>query len=133
MKKTFILILISVIAALLLAAVLFFFPKNNSERQPITITTANGENASKYQNLDEIIADQDSQNGMPQTILGGNTSVAHGEENNVYAFCGNKNSKIYHKLSCSSVKKTKEENKIYFKTLEECQNSGYKPCKMCSE
>ena len=133
MKKTFLLILLPTLALLLLAAILFFFPEDNTERKAITIWAAKGETASTYQNLDEIIDNQDSQDGMPQTILGSNTSVAHGEENNVYAYCGNKNSKVYHKLSCSSVKKTKEENKIYFKTLEECQKSGYKPCKMCSE
>ncbi len=48
------------------------------------------------------------------------------------SLCGNKNSKVFHKLSCSSVKNMKEENKQYFETEKEFLNNGYKPCKMCN-
>ena len=71
---------------------------------------------------------------MPDTILASNVSVAQGDtDNKVYYYCGNKNSKIYHKISCNSAKKTREENKVYFNSPEDCQNAGYKPCKICSE
>ena len=133
MKKT--LIYVALITALcsILVLILSTLPKSK-EREAIIITNASGKTASKYQNFDDVIKNQDPENnGMPTTILGSDTSVAQGSENELFAFCGNKNSKIYHKSGCSSAKKTKEENKVYFKTLEECQNAGYKPCKICSE
>lgn len=132
MKKTIIYVALIIALCSVLALILSTLPKTQ-ERKAIVITTS-GKTASKYQSFDDVIKNQDSENnGMPSTITGNNVSVAQGSENNLYAFCGNKNSKIYHKISCSSVKKTKEENKVYFKTLEECQNAGYKPCKICSE
>ena len=45
-------------------------------------------------------------------------------------FCANKNSKVYHKKSCSSVAKMKEQNK-YFADRDTLINNGYKPCGQC--
>ena len=133
MKKTFIYIALIAILSSVLVIVLSKLPKTE-EREAIIITNASGETASKYQDFNDIIKNQDNENnGMPNVISGSDTSVAQGSENELFAFCGNKNSKIYHKSSCTSVNKTKEENKVYFKTLEECQNAGYRPCKICSE
>ncbi len=133
MKKTIIYIALIFALCSVLALILFNHPKVE-EREAIVITTSSGETASKYQSFDDVMKNQDTQNnGMPNKISGSEISIAQESENNLYSYCGNKNSKIYHKLSCSSAKKTKEENKIYFKTLEECQNAGYKPCKICSE
>ena len=133
MKKTFIYIALIAILSSVLVLVLSKFPKTD-EREAILITNASGETASKYQDFNDIIKNQGNEsNGMPNVISGSDTSVAQGSENELFAFCGNKNSKIYHKSSCTSVNKTKEENKVYFKTLEECQNAGYRPCKICSE
>ena len=47
-------------------------------------------------------------------------------------YCGNKNSKKFHKLNCSSLNNTKEENKVYYISREEYINNGYSPCKMCN-
>ncbi len=133
MKKTFIYIAVITILSSVLVLLLSSL-SNTQERKPIVITTSSGKTESKYQSFDDVIENQDTENnGMPNTISGADISVANGKENNLYAFCGNKNSKIYHKSSCTSVKKTKEENKVYFKTLEECQKAGYKPCKICSK
>ena len=133
MKKTIIYIALIAVLCSVLVLVLSKLPKTE-EREAIVITNASGETASKYQDFNDIIKNQDNENnGMPNVISGSDTSVAQGSENELFAFCGNKNSKIYHKSSCTSVNKTKEENKVYFKTLEECQNAGYRPCKICSE
>ena len=133
MKKTLIYIALIIALCSVLVFVVSRSPKSE-EHEAIVITTSSGKTASKYQDFDDVIKNQDSENnGMPSTITGNNVSVAQGSENNLYAFCGNKNSKIYHKISCSSAKKTKEENKVYFKTLDDCQNAGYRPCKICSE
>ena len=133
MKKTIIYIALITALCSVLALILSTLPKTQ-ERKAIVITTSSGETVSKHQSFDDVIRNQVTENnGMPNTILGSDTSVAQGSENELFAFCGNKNSKIYHKSGCTSAKKTKEENKVYFKTLEECQNAGYKPCKICSE
>lgn len=46
-----------------------------------------------------------------------------------YAFVGNVNSKIYHKLTCSSV--PSEQNSVWFLTAEQAESAGYSPCKRC--
>lgn len=48
------------------------------------------------------------------------------------SFVGNKNSHVFHKPDCSSAKKAKSENKVYFSTRDEAVSSGYTPCKRCS-
>ena len=133
MKKTIICIAIITALCSVLALILSSLPKTQ-EHKAIIITTSSGETASKYQSFDDVMKNQDTENnGMPNKISGSEISVADDGDYNLYTYCGNKNSKIYHKLSCSAANKTKEENKVYFKNLEECQNAGYRPCKICSE
>ncbi len=61
---------------------------------------------------------------------GGNQSkeqpVPSGEGN----YIGNKNSKIFHRPSCSSL--PAEKNRVYFKTRDEAISQGYRPCKRCN-
>ncbi len=47
------------------------------------------------------------------------------------SYCGNKNSKKFHKISCSSLNNTKDENKVYFKSRENYLEKGYTACKKC--
>ena len=47
-------------------------------------------------------------------------------------YVGNKNSRVFHKPNCSSIKKTKDENKTYFKERSDAVNQGYSPCKRCN-
>ncbi|MBQ8573119.1 MAG: MBL fold metallo-hydrolase [Ruminococcus sp.] len=49
-----------------------------------------------------------------------------------YNYVGNKNSKVFHSLNCSSVENTKEKNKVYFNTREDAADNGYSPCKACN-
>lgn len=44
-------------------------------------------------------------------------------------FVASKNGKAYYKISCSN--RIKDENKIYFKTEEDAQKSGFSPAKTC--
>ena len=46
-------------------------------------------------------------------------------------YIGNKNSKIFHHASCSSVSRMSEKNKVCFATREEAIAAGYRPCKIC--
>ncbi len=52
--------------------------------------------------------------------------------NNTITYCGNKNSKVFHKLNCSSVSNMKESNKVYFTSKEEYLQNGYSACKKCN-
>ena len=47
------------------------------------------------------------------------------------AVIGNKNSKVYHELSCNSVQKMKDSNKVPMDSAEIAQSKGYKPCQNC--
>ncbi|MBS1519790.1 MAG: metal-binding protein [Bacteroidetes bacterium] len=46
-------------------------------------------------------------------------------------FGGNKKLKIYGTLKCSSGKRMKTENRVFFKSAEEAINEGYRPCGHC--
>lgn len=52
------------------------------------------------------------------------------EESSELRYIGNKNSKIFHKSTCSSL--PIEKNRIYFESIEEAKNKGYRPCKRCN-
>jgi len=44
---------------------------------------------------------------------------------------GNRRLKIYGTLSCSSGKRMKTENRVFFTTEQEALNAGYRPCGHC--
>jgi len=44
---------------------------------------------------------------------------------------GNKRLKIYGTLSCSSGKRMKAENRVFFETEQEAIKAGYRPCGHC--
>ncbi len=46
-----------------------------------------------------------------------------------YQYIGNKNSKVFHRLSCKSLPALK--NRVYFYTREEAIAAGYRPCGNC--
>lgn len=46
-------------------------------------------------------------------------------------YIGNRNSKIFHYESCSSVGDMKESNKVIFYSRDEAITQGYRPCKRC--
>lgn len=45
------------------------------------------------------------------------------------AYIGNKNTKRFHSPDCYGL--PKEENQVYFSSLEEAEGAGYKPCTLC--
>jgi len=47
------------------------------------------------------------------------------------SFAGNKNLKIYGTLNCSSGKKMKKNNRIFFHSASEAISMGYRPCGRC--
>ena len=70
----------------------------------------------------------------PETTSENETSskVLSQKETGETKYCANINSKIFHKLSCSSVAKMKEENKAFFLNRDLLIDEGYSPCKMCN-
>lgn len=75
--------------------------------------------------------------GMPDSISADNITV--GTESTTQqspaksnAYCGNKNSKVFHKSNCGSVSTMKNENKVFFNNRDEFIKNGYKPCSRCS-
>ena len=50
----------------------------------------------------------------------------------VVQYIGNKNSKVFHTLTCDSVREMKEKNKVEFYTREEAIEMHYKPCQRCN-
>lgn len=65
-------------------------------------------------------------NGVLKTSSGGSGT------NVTTAYIGNKNTKKFHKASCSSVSSMKAANKIGFKTRSAAISAGYTPCKNCN-
>ena len=47
------------------------------------------------------------------------------------AFAGNKKLKLYGALSCSSGKRMKKENRVFFSSEQKALNNGYRPCGHC--
>jgi micrococcal nuclease len=47
-------------------------------------------------------------------------------------YIGNKNSKIFHRMSCNSVTQMKDSNKIMLNSRDEAISKGYQPCKNCN-
>ncbi len=54
------------------------------------------------------------------------------QQENVTAYIGNKNSKVFHLATCESVNKMIESNKVPFNTWDEAKEKGYKPCGSCN-
>lgn len=52
------------------------------------------------------------------------------EEGNI-RFAGNRKLKIYGTLNCSSGKRMKPENRVFFKSTEEAMKVGHRPCGHC--
>ena len=50
----------------------------------------------------------------------------------VVQYIGNKNSHVFHRLDCGSVKTMKEKNKVEFYSREEAIEMHYKPCGECN-
>ncbi len=92
-----------------------------TEKQDIKINLPTDDTVNGYRNNDYF-----SNDFIPQDEVSVTTP------NNTLSYCGNKNSKVFHKSSCTSVKKTKEANKVYFADKDEYLENGYKPCQNCN-
>lgn len=46
-------------------------------------------------------------------------------------FVGNSETKVVHRITCSTAANMKEENRVMFKTYKKAKGEGYKPCEIC--
>ena len=108
--------------------------QNTSSTKEIIINAPTDNTVNGYRENPSYIITEN--NTMPDTIKGEEIVVAPFEEstlkNENYDYCGNKNSKVFHKISCGSLKNTKEENKIQFKTRNDYIANTFKPCGRCN-
>lgn len=71
---------------------------------------------------------------MPDTIKTEDVGISSNSEkdnDNSNEYCGNKNSKVFHKSNCDSITSMKDENK-YYASKDTLLKSGYKACGRCS-
>lgn len=123
MKQTFILLLCLLLSIFLCGCQ--EAPKV-TESQKVTINFANDDTVNGYRT---------EQNNS--TIISGNDVTAKSEtetseDKSTVTYCANKNSKVFHKSSCGSVKTMKEENKYISSNRNTLINEGYTPCKRCN-
>lgn len=77
-------------------------------------------------NTSDLVTKQPSENGSLKTEP---LKDKKSEISKDLPFVASKNGKAYYKTSCSN--RIKDENKIYFKTEEDAQKSGFSPAKTC--
>ncbi len=58
-------------------------------------------------------------------------AVVEEKEEPIVMYIGNRNSHVFHRLECDSVRTMKEKNKIEFISREEAIEKKYKPCSRC--
>lgn len=123
MKKIFSAILI-VIVAFMLVGCSGETENQNSQKEPVIINipdeTESADNKEIFSS--QTVIDTPSIS-TEQSVVVDNQSIS---------YCGNKNSKKFHKSTCGALKNTKDENKVYFKDRNDYINQGYIPCKRCN-
>lgn len=132
-KKFNWLIIFPVIAVISLFTLVYVnsLPSNETAKKDTVEVYVNSEKAKDYETAEDFLHNGTADDGMPNTIDAENAAVIDNQNQSSKSYCGNKNSKIFHSLSCTYSKNIKEENKVYFSTKEECYSKGYKPCSRC--
>ncbi len=105
----------------------------DSQKQPVVINLPKDNTVNGYR------IDEKTQNSIPDKIdasevfpnISENSNNSTTSQNTNISYCGNKNSKKFHKSTCGALKNTKAENKVYFETREEFIQNGYTACKLC--
>lgn len=104
-----------------------------SQKQQVVINLPKDDTVNGYRLEDK------KENTIPDKISGAEvlphssqTTNSTAYENTNITYCGNKNSKKFHKSTCGALKNTKDENKIYFETRDEFIENGYTACKLCN-
>lgn len=78
------------------------------------------------------VPDEPSTPTTPTTPTNPTTPDPQPSDPVTYQYVGNKNSKVFHKSTCSSVDRMKESNKVKFGSASAALQAGYTPCKVCN-
>ena len=68
---------------------------------------------------------------VAQTRSSGNYNDSSSKSLSSYSYIGNRNTRKFHRASCSSVSQMNEGNKVGFDSRSEAIEGGYDPCKRC--
>ena len=68
---------------------------------------------------------------VAQTRSSGNYNDSSSKSLSSYSYIGNRNTRKFHRASCSSVSQMNEGNKVGFDSRSEAIEGGYSPCKRC--
>ncbi len=71
---------------------------------------------------------------MPDVITASEAAVVDNKPSSnslSYEYCGNANSKLFHRSTCSFAVSMREENKTYLSDRAEFISNGYSPCSRC--
>jgi len=68
---------------------------------------------------------------IPHALLQGRFAVARLIRNSAITLAGNKQLKIYGTLHCTSGKRMKVNNRVFFANEQEAIDAGYRPCGHC--
>lgn len=128
--------LLSIIILLLLTFTFCGCKKDNvtaSQKQPVLINSPKDDTVNGYR------LEEKELNSIPDKISGADILPSSSQtvnnatsENTNISYCGNKNSKKFHKSTCGALKNTKDENKVFLETRDEFIQNGYTPCKLCN-
>lgn len=104
---------------------------NTQTKIPVTINLPSDNTVNGYRTES---APSDTESSIvpqsPETTVSSNKSETL--ESTSIQYCANTNSKVFHLPTCSSVKSTKQENKLFLSNRDELINLGYSPCKRCN-
>ena len=96
---------------------------------------------SAYHSDNIVVTDGGMTMPDPKVTTRTNTaSVAHSAATNIsqthttsegYAYVASKNGSVYYAPNCTGAKRIKDENKIWFSTIQEAKDLGYRPAANC--
>lgn len=132
-KKINLIIIFPIIAIISLCALTYVnsLPSNETAKRDNVEIYVNGEKANDYENAKDFMLNVTVDDGMPDTIKAESTTVINNQNQSSKSYCGNKNSKVFHTLSCTYAKNMNDENKVYFTSKDECTTKGYRACSRC--
>lgn len=111
--------------------------ESNTDKKTATSSTINSvnlfENESNTSKNNVSLNSNESKNNKTSSNTIDNNKINSNNNTNeskIEKYCANKNSKVFHKPDCGSVKSMKDENK-YYATKEELLSENYKACGRC--
>jgi hypothetical protein len=100
-------------------------------RTEINSTVLVNTDGNTYEVIPENGNAQEPSEKVIQTLISKTAPVPESETNGTIKYAASKKSKVFHNIACKHVATIKEDNLIYFHSLEEALASGRRGCKNC--